>query len=474
MEKEKQSAPWLMIGIAAAATLVGGGLFGLVGGLVALIAGLVIGALAQAGQDGVFKNGFSFEKMGDALLQRTTNDPTAKIDLLKAGGESFEKTGLPLGETAAVGGAGLLAVATPPGRWLLRKTIVAPIRWGLGLFGGASGAPNATQALVNTAAAGKQVVNAVHVSARTAQAANTLGTLGSMEVPGSAVVGALATAQRWNSGITAARHGIDYATGERPVDYDNLSSTTMQVAPIVASGPIAAGVLLGDQVFARAVNYATTGKAESISAIMDDTTSIYNKEAKRFQAGELDPALRPAQKPPETDYPLPYKPQMTDYKHLGAIRHQLAALAPAGADKQVLAEFATLDMTQKENHMKYAKLIDAAIVEQEAIKQKHKSILPNWMRGTTWWKRDEGVHAFNDANGNLQVLNVAKKELEAFKEKAGVYARAVEEQRQHTQVIAGKTMPSANAQISGGQHVEHAATPALVAKTQGQNLQTPH
>lgn len=112
---DKNKAPWFLIGIAALATLAGGGMFGFLGGLLFLLGGLAVGGLVEGAVNG--KNPFEFvssgikslsdgaKGLGDSAIQTISGDPNAKIDAGEGLAQSFENGGAPILEGAAVIGA---------------------------------------------------------------------------------------------------------------------------------------------------------------------------------------------------------------------------------------------------------------------------------------------------------------------------------------------------------------------------------
>ncbi len=404
-----------MIGITATAALSGFGLFGLVGGVLLTLVGLVVGGLAHAASSGSFKDGFSIEKLGDSVMRAVTGDGGARIDLSKSLPQSQQAGGVPAVEAVL----GVVVASTPPGRWLIGRSawlLMKPFEW----------AGKSVYTAVGAAARGATSgISALNCGARAAQALHVAKDVGNTSIPGGNMIAGAAKLQRWNSGITGLWHGFNYATGERPLDYDNVSSSVAQVAPLAASGLVAAGFLIADQVVARGINYVTTGDASSMTDVMNDTTRIDHQGAGRFMPAEIHPQFR--RSIPSAHYEGLSTPRMADYKYLAAIRHELPRLLPKNADVSILARFDSEDMTRHEHYLRYEALLDAALAHQQALQQNNSSIFPIWLRGSTFWKSDNEVHAFNDAESNLGLLKAVKTELQAFKQRAEAYQRVLEQ-----------------------------------------------
>lgn len=161
----------------------------------------------------------------------------------------------------------------------------------------------------------------------------------------------------------------------------------------------------------------TEGKGEQIGDVKNETMNIYAAQQKRFQAGEVDASLRSQRSENST-------PSMTDYKHLAAIRQQIAKYIPNGKidGHDVANDFNKIDMTKPENYMAYKMGINRAMLEQEKIKSENSSYVPRWMRF------GDSTTKYNDAESQLNVLTAAENELGMFETKIIAYKNAKEAQ----------------------------------------------
>lgn len=229
-----------------------------------------------------------------------------------------------------------------------------------------------------------------------------------------------------NSFSTAAGDAMDYASGRKELNLDNTTATSLNTVvnldPLKAVTSLAGATkLVGIDTGLQHVSISsivdkglgtvglTEGKGEQIGDVVAETMAMYDAEKTRFKAGELDPSLRRNGSSPI--------PAMTDYKHLGALRHQIARYIPEGKidGHDVSLDFDKIDMTKQENYMAYKMGINRMINEHEKIKIANSSYVPRWMR------YGGKATKYNEAESQLNLLSAAEKEFGMFETKMNTY-----------------------------------------------------
>lgn len=223
-----------------------------------------------------------------------------------------------------------------------------------------------------------------------------------------------------------------------------LGLATLTSAVVTAAGVTSANALLVAAPLAVAVGGGVATAAITEAAI--ETTRIYEKEDKRFEAGKIDAQFRTVKTDTIGDETVKV-PQMEAHKHLAAVRQQLAIYRPDckidGFD--VRTDFDKIDFSKEKNRLAYsAALYDAEIAAREEQK-KHESRLPRWLRS------GESMDKYNAASSDLAMFEAARDEFRVFDIEMRHYAEKKRDAQQHDAALyAQKANLDADLKTLGG------------------------